>query len=151
MQSKLLQDQGEKTFALIFDTGDEFMENLTRFARQNHLDASHFTAIGAFSEVILGFFDMDKKEYKKIPVKEQVEVLSLIGDIALDNGQPKVHAHVVIGDAEGRAMGGHNIQANVQPTLELILIETPSHLRRTTDPKTGLALIYLRDGAETRR
>ncbi len=141
MKSKLLQDQGGKTFALIFDTGDEVMKGLTDFAKQHRLAGSHFTAIGAFRDVTLGYFDWEKKDYKKIPLSEQVEVLSLVGDIALDKGEPKVHAHVVVGRSDGSTRGGHLVEAHVRPTLEVILTESPRHLHREYDPEARLALI----------
>jgi uncharacterized protein len=144
MKSKLIHDhQGEKTFALIFETGDEAMSALVEFAKANHLGASHFTAIGAFRDVTLGYFDWETKEYRKIPVSQQVEVLSLIGDVALKDGEPKVHAHVVVGLPDGSTRGGHLIEAHVRPTLELILTESPAHLRKEIDEESGLALIRL--------
>ncbi len=138
----MLQEQGGKTYALIFDTGDEVRSGLIAFAREKRPGASHFTAIGAFRDVTLGYFDWQKKEYQKIPITEQVEVLSLIGDVAWkENGEPEVHAHVVLGKADGSAWGGHLLEAHVRPTLEVILIETPRHLERRYDPESGLALI----------
>lgn len=141
MKSKLLNDSGQKTWALVFDEGEEPAAGLLQFARENQLSATQFTAIGAFSEVELGFFQMDKKDYKSIPIREQVEVLSLIGDITLSQDGPKVHAHVVLGKSDGTACGGHLLKARVRPTLEVILTESPRHLQRTRDEKTGLALI----------
>jgi uncharacterized protein len=149
MNSQLI-NSNPKTFALIFDTGDEVMEGLITFARQNRLSASHFTAIGAFSDVMLGFFNLEKRDYKRIPIIEQVEVLSLIGDVALEGGEPKVHAHVVLGKSDGTAHGGHLIEAHVRPTLEVILTESPKHLVRAHDPETGLALIDLEATAKPR-
>jgi uncharacterized protein len=144
MRAKVLQHSGdEKVFALIFDKGDEVVGRLTEFARVQRLSAAHFTAIGAFSEVTLGFFDRGEKDYQKIPIRQQVEVLSLIGDIALDGETPKVHAHVVVGKADGTAHGGHLVDGHVWPTLELILTESPAHLRRRIDRETGLGLIDL--------
>ena len=64
-----------------------------------------------------------------------------MGDVALDGDKPKLHAHIVIGDAEGRAWGGHLVEGHVWPTLELILTDAPRQLRRTIDPETGLALL----------
>ena len=110
-------------------------------ASLHQLTAARFTAIGAFSEATLGYFDAKKKAYEKIPVREQVEVLSLIGDVALDGGQPKIHAHVVVGKRDGTAHGGHLLAAHVRPTLEVMLTEAPMHLRRSFDPMSGLALI----------
>jgi predicted DNA-binding protein with PD1-like motif len=143
MKWKLINNSQEKTFALIFDKGDEAMAGLLAFAKDNHLTAAHMTAIGAFSQAVLGYFDRQTKEYKKIPVDEQVEVLSLIGDVALDRGQPKIHAHVVVGCSDGTTRGGHLLEAHVWPTLEVIVVESPKHLQRTYDPETGLDLINL--------
>jgi len=141
MKSTLLNATGPRTWVLIFDKGDEPVAGLTAFAKAQKLGAAHFTAIGAFSDVTLGYFDRAKRDYKKIPLHEQVEVLSLLGDIALDKGEPKVHAHVVVGRADGEARGGHLLEAHVWPTLEVVLVESPRHLRKRHDPETGLALI----------
>src|SRR6266566_2981216 len=121
MKSRELNDHGEKTWLLVFDKDDEVIATLTGFAKTHAIQAAHFTAIGAFSEVVLGYFERDRKDYTKIPLREQVEVLSLIGDIATDRGTPKVHAHVVVGRADGAAHGGQMLEGRVWPTLELIL------------------------------
>lgn len=143
MREKLIDAQHETTFAVIFDKGDEVMAGLREFAKHNNLAGSHFTAIGAFSDATLGYFDRERKDYLKIQIDEQVEVLSLVGDIALGKGEPKVHAHVVVGMRDGTTRGGHMLQAHVWPTLEVIVVEAPRHLQRKTDPETGLALIDL--------
>jgi hypothetical protein len=128
---------------LVFETGDEVVSTLTRFAKDNRIAAGHFTAIGAFSDAGIGYFDWQKKEYLKNEVAEQVEVVSLIGDIAMDKGEPKVHAHVVVGKRSGAAMGGHLLEAHVRPTLELVLHEEGQQWKRKFDPESGLALIDL--------
>jgi uncharacterized protein len=144
MKSKLIHDaEGEKTFAVIFESGDEAMSGLVEFAQAHSLGASHFTAIGAFRDVTVGYFDWESKKYRKIPVSEQVEVLSLIGDVALKDGQPKVHAHIVVGRSDGSTRGGHLIEGHVRPTLEVILTESPEHLRKEIDQESGLALIRI--------
>jgi predicted DNA-binding protein with PD1-like motif len=142
MKPKLLDATGQKTFALVFDKGDEVVDGLTAFAQTQRLGAAHFTAIGAFSEATLGYFERDRKEYKRMVIAEQVEVLSLLGDVALDQtGAPKVHAHVVVGLSDGQTRGGHLLAARVCPTLEVILVESPAFLRKRHDPDSGLALI----------
>ena len=128
---------------LVFDSGDEVVSTLTKFAKEQRISAAHFTAIGAFSDVGIGYFDWQKKDYLKNEVNEQVEVVSLIGDIALDGGNPKVHAHVVVGKKNGTAMGGHLLEAHVRPTLELVLQDSSKELKRKFDPESGLALIDL--------
>ena len=146
MKSKLIHEGEQKTFAVIFDKGDEVVQELTQFAKQHDLAASHFTAIGALRNAVLGFFELASRDYKKIPIDEQVEVLSMIGDIALSRGEPKLHAHAVLGKSDGTTCGGHLLQAHVWPTLEVVLTESPSHLRRKLDEETGLALIDISAG-----
>ena len=144
MQSKLLYDQmGLKTFALVFDKDDEVREGLLEFANTNRIAGAQLTAIGAFSEVTLGYFDRQQKIYRKIPVHEQVEVLSLSGNIVQSDGRASLHAHIVVGKSDGTAYGGHFLGGRVWPTLEMIVSELPVHLRRSRDEETGLALLRL--------
>jgi predicted DNA-binding protein with PD1-like motif len=141
MKAKLINELGEKTYALVFDKGDEVIDGLLSFARKEKVQASHFSAIGALSDVTLGYFNWAKKTFDKISIQEQVEVLSLVGNIVFDNGNPKLHAHIVIGKSDGTAHGGHLVEAHVRPILEVILVESPSHLHRKMDKETGLTLI----------
>jgi uncharacterized protein len=141
MKHKVLNAHDERTIALVFEPGEEVIVPLTHFAQEYNIRAARFTAIGAFSEAMLGYFDLDTKEYVRIPVKEQVEVLSLIGDIAVEDKRPKLHAHAVVGKRDGSAHGGHLLSARVRPTLEVLLIESPNYLARRFNPTYGLALI----------
>jgi predicted DNA-binding protein with PD1-like motif len=143
MKAKLVSQAVERTFVLVFDVGEEVIDSLTSFARMNNIYSGHFTGIGAFSDVVLGYFELDRKEYKQIPVNEQVELLSLVGNVALYEGEPKIHAHVVVGKSDGTAHGGHLLAAHVRPTLELIIIESAEHFQRKVDRQTGLPLITL--------
>lgn len=144
MKSKLISQEKEKTYALIFDAGDEVSVGLLEFARENDLTASSFKAIGAFERATFGWFNLKTEKYEKIPINEQVEVVSLIGDIATgEDGKPKIHAHCVVAKRDGTAHGGHLLEAFVRPTLEVILTETPAHLRKTYRPEFGIALIDL--------
>jgi predicted DNA-binding protein with PD1-like motif len=147
MKSTLLDDGSAKTYALVFDRGDEVVEELERFAHEHALDGAHFTAIGAFCDATLGYFDWERKAYRENDVPEQVEVLTLAGDVAVSDGEPTIHAHVVLGRADGSALGGHLLRAHVRPTLELILTETPGHLRKRRDEASGLALIDLSESS----
>lgn len=143
MRSKLLQESdGRRTYVLVFDIDEEVSRGLLDFARDHALGGSHFTAIGAFQDVVLGYWDWEAREYRENRLDEQVEVVSLIGNIALlPDGGPRVHAHVVVGRRDGSAWGGHLLTAHVRPTLEVVLTELPEHLRRRYDERTGLALI----------
>jgi uncharacterized protein len=138
MKTKLLQ---KGTHVLVFDKGEEAIAGLTEFAREQRLTSARITAIGAFSDVKLGYFDRDRRDYDEIPLAEQVEVLSLLGDVALEGTEPKVHVHVVVGRADGTTRGGHLLEGHVWPTLEVVVDSSPSHLRKRSDAETGLALI----------
>ena len=140
---RLHETDGLRTFAVIFDKGDEAVDGLTSFAVDEQITGASLTAIGAFQQATLAYFDREATEYLDIPVDEQVEVLSLLGDIALRDGDPQVHAHAVVGHVDGRTSGGHLQRGVVWPTLEVIVEETPSHLRKRFDPETGLTLIDL--------
>lgn len=142
MQSKLLHDaHGQRTFAVILSTGDEVMTSLKQFVTQQKITAAQISAIGALSDAVLLYFDWEKKDYMKIPVPEQIEVASLLGDVAEADGKPAIHLHIVVGKRDGQAMAGHLGEAHVRPTLEVIITESPAHLRKRHDPESGLALI----------
>lgn len=141
MNAKLIQEN-PRTYLLVFETGDEIAGTLKQFATNERLGGSSFKAIGALSDAKLGWFNWETKKYQtSADIQEQVEVLSLIGDIALHNGKPEIHAHMVIGKQDGTAHGGHLQQAHVRPTLELLLTESPEQLQKHYDPESGLALI----------
>ena len=141
MKAKRVGGNGQTTHVLVFEKGDEVVEQLRVFTQQEQLTAATFTAIGAFSDVTLGFFEGERKDYKRIPLGGQVELLTLAGDIALKDGEPEVHAHVVVAKADGTAWGGHLLEGHVWPTLELVLVASPAELRRRVDEETCLPLI----------
>src|ERR1051326_6341888 len=129
VKSTLLNDRdGERTWAVVCETGDEAMAVLASFAEEQKLAGSHFVAIGAFSRATVAYFDWATKKYRHLPIGEQVEVLSLAGDVTIEDGKPKVHAHVVVGKADATAHGGHLIEGHVRPTLEAAARECPGHL-----------------------
>lgn len=143
MRHKQVSDT-PKTFVLIFDTGDEILTELKRFASERKLGGSSFKAIGARSRAKVGWFNWETKKYEVVAeLNEQVELLSLIGDIAVINEKPQVHAHTVIGRRDGTAHGGHLMEAIVRPTCELVLTENPAHLQKQIDAESGLALIRI--------
>lgn len=143
MQHHLMDEtNGRRTYVVALEIGEEVVGNITQLARDLSLRGSSMTGIGAFQHVRLGYFDWEKSDYLENVVDEQVELLSLVGNIAeADDGSPKLHAHVVLGRRDATTRGGHLIEAIVRPTLELVISESPEHLRRTHDEKTGLVLI----------
>jgi predicted DNA-binding protein with PD1-like motif len=145
MKSKCVAQEADlRTFVLILDQGEEAFGCISRFAEQQTIAAASLTALGAFESAKVGWFDIATHKYHPIPVKEQCEVLSLIGDIATgDDGKPSLHAHAVLGLSDGTTRGGHLMEAIVRPTLEVTVVEAVAHLRRKKRADLGLALIDL--------
>lgn len=114
----------QDTHVVIFDPGEEFLEGMSQVARDESIDVAGFTAIGGFSETVLGFYNEEKKSFDPIPFEaDQVEVLSLMGEITRENGEPHVHGHVVVGLRDGRAFGGHLLKGVVEPIAIVNLFE----------------------------
>jgi predicted DNA-binding protein with PD1-like motif len=142
MQVKLVKStKDEKVYAVIFHSGDEALSGLTDFTIQNHIVDAHFTAIGAISGATLGWLDLPNKNYRAIPVAEQVEVLSMIGDIATFNGKPVVHTHVVLSRHDGSTVGGHVWELHVNPTLEVFVTANATPLKKKPDNTSGMKFI----------
>ncbi|HWG60350.1 MAG TPA: PPC domain-containing DNA-binding protein [Streptosporangiaceae bacterium] len=143
MKYKIVEDADVITYVVVCEPGDEAVAALAEFARAERLEASHLTAVGGFERATVGWFDRETKQYRRIPVSEQCEVLSLIGDVAESEDGPSLHAHVVLGLSDGSTRGGHLLEGHVFPTLEVIVTETPAELRKVIRPDLGIALIDL--------
>lgn len=143
MQYKQVAEDPRR-FAVIFETGDELFEGLGEFVKRERIESASFTAIGALASVKLAWFDWEAKEYRtSVELDEQVELVSVVGDVAENKGEPSVHAHVVIARSTGDALGGHLKRAVVRPTCEVVLTETEEQLRKRVDPESGLPLIRM--------
>jgi len=148
MKSKRVgADEGAQVHVVILDGGEEAFSALSRFVNEEKISAASLTVIGAFERATVGWFDIASKSYRKIEVNEQCEVLSAIGDVAIgDDGKSSLHVHIVLGLADGSTRGGHLMAGTVRPTLEVILTEAPSTLRRKKRADLGIALIDLGSG-----
>ena len=143
MHHKLV-NTNPKTYVVIFETGDELASGLAKIASDLQLADASFKAIGALSSVRLGWLNWQTKKYQpSVTLDEQVELLSLIGDVALYDGKPHVHAHLVVGKSDGTAHGGHLLEAHVRPTCELVLTESPEELHKEMSTEAGIPLIKL--------
>src|SRR5207237_10689187 len=109
----------QRRFLLVFEKGDDVLATLRAFAEANAVRGASFVALGAFSSATIAYWNPATKEYEKIDVAEQVEVLSLVGNVGVDGAETKIHAHVTLGRRDGAAIGGHLLAATVFPTLEM--------------------------------
>jgi predicted DNA-binding protein with PD1-like motif len=133
---------------LVFARGERFIETLTRYLERERITAARFTGIGAFSQAQIKYFDVERKQYEQREVDAQVEVISLIGNVALREGKPFIHAHVCLGDREYRALAGHLGEGTVSPTLELFLTRIKGELTRRHDDASGLDALHAHPEAE---
>jgi predicted DNA-binding protein with PD1-like motif len=141
MRSKLLNAEPHKTWVVVFDPGDDPVSLLADFAAEYKIGSAHISGIGGFSDVTLAFFDLKEKQYKPIPIREQVEVMSLLGNIALYEGKSRMHLHCIVGKRDGSTMGGHLLEAHVRPTLEVFVTAYAEPMFRTLDPGTNLPFL----------
>lgn len=148
MKSKLLSEaDGVRLFALVLDPGKEAFSAIRTFAANEGIKGASVSAIGAFEKAVVGWFDFGSKDYRRIPVDAQCEVLSMLGDIGQDgDGKASVHLHAVLGLSDGSTRGGHFLEGIVHPTLEVMVTETPEHLCRKKRPELGIALLDLAEG-----
>jgi predicted DNA-binding protein with PD1-like motif len=140
-KAAVLSDGDAPTYLLVFRSGQEVMKGLLAFAKKHKLVAGHLTGIGAISHAVIGYFDPEKKAYLRNHVNDQTELLSLTGNLALNNNEPFFHVHVALGLRDGSARGGHLFEAMVRPTVELVLTASPRPVRRKIDRETGLPLL----------
>ena len=143
MKHKIVSEaDGRRTVVVRLEIGDEVVAVLGGLAHELGLGASSILGVGGFQRLTLGYFDYDNKAFHKNEVDEQVEVLSLIGNVAeTPDGQPSLHIHVVVGRKDASTRGGHLVAGIVRPTMELVIEESPEHLKRIHDHKSGLTLL----------
>jgi uncharacterized protein len=141
MKSRLLTNHPQRTYVVVLAAGEDAVVMLQRFADAEGLSSASVQGIGAFARCALGFFDRTRRDYERIEINEQVEVLTLLGNVTRHEERPKLHLHVVVGKRAGSAHGGHLLEAEVWPTLEIIVTENPPHLRRSVDAEIGLPLL----------
>lgn len=145
MKEKILTSAGGgRTYILVLDEGDEALTSIVAFAEKNEISAASVTAIGAFREATVAFFEFEAKTHREIPVAEQSEVLSMIGDIAVDDaGKASLHLHVVLGLSDGSTRGGHFIRGCVRPSAGNSRQSSPQERRKSgycTDRSVGRSL-----------
>lgn len=129
-------------FLLVFDKGDDLLGELKSFLEKQSLRASRLMGIGALRRAVIAYYQREKKDYDRIPVEEQVELTSLLGNSSIDDsGEVKIHIHVNLGRSDGTVIGGHLMEAEVWPTVELVIEPLDAAVIRRVDDETGLPLI----------
>ncbi|BCB91772.1 PPC domain-containing DNA-binding protein [Phytohabitans suffuscus] len=141
MRLREIQDGRGRVLVVACEKGDDPVRTVTAAARAVGIAGAQVTGVGGLRAAELGYFDPDRRDYTRIPVTEQVEVLSFVGDVAMSAGEPRLHVHAVLGRRDGSAIGGHLLGGEVWPILEVIVTEVAPALAKRLDPETGLALL----------
>jgi predicted DNA-binding protein with PD1-like motif len=135
----ILQDN--RRHFLRFDKDEEVIEGLVNYAKEHGITAAFFTGIGTSSTVEVGFFNSFLKDYRKKPLLENFEILSLTGNIASLNGAPAVHAHGTFGNNEYGVVGGHVFKVVTLATCEVFLVNLEGKLERGMNEEWKLNLL----------
>lgn len=131
---------GER-YLIRLEPEEEALTALRAWAQNEDVGCAALWAIGAMRRATVGHFDPTARTYHRIQVEEQVEVLSLMGNVArAADGTPIVHVHVVLSRPDGSTVGGHLMEGIVFPMLEVIALVCPDPLFRRPDPTTGLTI-----------
>ena len=135
---KFKKDNGR--YLLVFDKGDNLIKLLDEFVLSEGIQGGIIRALGGVTNVVLGFFDTDKKEYLKKEFNGLYELANLVGDISLVDGKPFCHLHAVISDIEMCSYAGHLFGAEISVTGEVIV--TPGdRVERRFNEEIGLNLL----------
>lgn len=133
--------QTKTEFVFRFDRGEDVLAELQNWAAQERVEAASLSAIGASQKVVLAYYDLATKEYQNHEVTEDLEVVSVLGNLALFDGVPVVHMHGTFSKPDLSVIGGHVKQLIVSATCEVVLRVLPGTMRRQHDPVTGLNVL----------
>ncbi|MFZ0391716.1 MAG: PPC domain-containing DNA-binding protein [Calditrichia bacterium] len=132
--------QMDNNFLIRLQRGEKVMESLLQFSKETQLEGAILQGLGAVTEVTLGYFEWDKKEYRQKTFSEIFEMLSLLGNLTRVEGEHFWHLHASLADSEYRSFGGHFFEATVTVTAELVVTPLPQPLIRSFDDTTRLNL-----------
>lgn len=130
----------EHGYFIRLEKGEDFFPVVEKFLAEEDIKGASFHAIGAALMVELGFYHLDTKEYEFHTLGEPLEVVSMTGNVALNDGKPFIHTHGVFSDPKLQCYGGHINQLTVGPTLEVFLYPHTTTIKRELNEEIGLKL-----------
>jgi len=135
---------GARRILARLDRGDEVIESLTSLCRTRGIGCASLSGIGAVEDAEIGYYDLPSFAYQTQRIEGICELLSLAGNVALVDGEPFVHAHVVLGRRDLSTVGGHLVSARVGVTVEVFVDVMEGEIARAHDPEVRLKLLRLR-------
>lgn len=128
-------------FILRFDKGEELFEAMVRFAEEKDIRAGFFTGLGAAESMSLAHYNISKKEYEMGEHEEEVEILSLVGNLSIFDRRRTIHMHATFGRKDFSVFGGHLFTLNVSTTCEVMFTSFSVGIARVKDEETGLHIL----------
>ena len=131
------------TYLVRLETGSDIPTAILAFAADQRIDVGTVAGIGAGYDWVLGYFDRATGEYARQSFAGEREILALNGNLAIKEGRPFAHLHVILGGPDFYTVGGHLFEGKVGATCELAIRKLPGYQLRTVDEATGLYLLDL--------
>lgn len=128
---------------LRFESGEQFAAPLLAWLGSEGIGYATLTGLGAVRGATISYYVADTKEYETYEIVEQMEVVSLIGNVALREDKPFIHAHVALGKRDLSVIGGHLNDLAIYPTLEVWLRPEREPVHRAFDESCGLWVMQL--------
>jgi len=132
----------KKAIVLRIDKDEEFVSVMKEIVKKLNIESGLFFAIGAVKSVIISFYDHQTKTYIDKQIDQDMEVLSLNGNISYIYGEDEVvvHSHIVLSDKDFGVIGGHLKKAIVSVTLETFIIPISDRIERVMNQDFNLFL-----------
>lgn len=133
--------QDSRRYIIRFDKGEDVIEGLAKFMKEQGVQACAFNGIGACETPELAFYNQHTKEYRKKIFLEEMEIVSLVGNGALKDGEPIIHAHGIFSKNDFTTVGGHVFKLPVTVTCEIFLIKLEGEIKRENNADLNLSLL----------
>jgi len=105
------------------------------------------SGIGMLKQAELSFF-VKQGRYATVLFPEPLELVSLTGNVLLQDGEYKFHLHAVLAKDTKEAVAGHLSKGKVNVTNEIVILKTAIPALRKLDDATGLmALTFEQENA----
>ena len=130
--------KGEKGWSVRLDIDQPLFASLEKIAVEHHWKSGFIWGLGALKNCELGFYHLHQKTYDRKMFKDEAELLSLTGNLAMLDDKPFFHLHAVLGGSDFKCFGGHLFSADIAVTCELFFSEQNIPASRVDNPVIGL-------------
>ncbi len=134
---------GNRNFVIRLEMGDDILAVLRRFAEARKIGAGAFEGIGSLNKAKLGHYDFKTKRYTYEVFEDDLEIITLTGNISTLDKTAVPHAHVTLGRRDFTVVGGHLDEGSSANMVEIVLEKLPGRLAKKRNEQVGLNLLQL--------